>query len=95
MFLSVFHMPKNDLTPREQREQQRVGATLRRIREMRGFDQQTFANRLVVSYSYLSNIEAGRKPLTDILLARAAQILNVKQIEIKVPDAELTGLAAS
>ena len=76
------------LTDREQRERQRVGATLRTHRTRRGFDLNQFATKLGISYSYLSNIEAGRKPLTDILLARAADLLEVEQIAIKIPDAE-------
>lgn len=77
------------LTDREQRERQRVGATLRTHRTRRGFDLNQFSQKLGISYSYLSNIEAGRKPLTDILLARAAVLLDVEQIAIKIPDAEL------
>jgi hypothetical protein len=34
----------------------------------------------------LSNIEAGRKPLPDHLLARASRALGVEQIAIKLPD---------
>lgn len=82
-------MPPKTISPAEQRERERVGATLRALRELRGFDQQTFANRLDISYSYLCNIEAGRKPLTDILLARAAQVLDRRQIEIKHPEVEV------
>lgn len=76
------------LTTREERERQRVGATLRTHRQRRGFDLNQFSSKLGISYSYLSNIEAGRKPLTDILLARAADLLEVDQIAIKIPDAE-------
>lgn len=76
------------LSDREHRERQRVGATLRTHRTRRGYDLGTFATKLGISYSYLSNIEAGRKPLTDILLARAADLLEVEQIAIKIPDAE-------
>jgi transcriptional regulator with XRE-family HTH domain len=73
---------------REQRERQRVGATLRTHRTRRGYDVNQFSQALGISYSYLSNIEAGRKPLTDILLARAADLLEVEQIAIKIPDSE-------
>lgn len=70
----------------EQAERERVGATLRTLRTTRGWDLNTFSTQLGISYSYLSNIEAGRKPLTDILLARAATALQVQQIAIKIPD---------
>jgi transcriptional regulator with XRE-family HTH domain len=73
---------------REQRERQRVGATLRTHRTRRGYDVNQFSQALGISYSYLSNIEAGRKPLTDKLLARAADVLEVEQIAIKIPDFE-------
>ena len=76
------------ITDREQRERQRVGATLRTHRTRRGYDVNQFSKALGISYSYLSNIEAGRKPLTDILLARAADLLDVEQIAIKIPDSE-------
>lgn len=69
----------------DHRERERVGATLRTLRTTRGFKLQQFANGLDVSYSYLSNIEAGRRPLPDHLLARAAKLLDIEQIAIKHP----------
>lgn len=66
-------------------ERQRVGATLRTLRTTRGWKLGDFATELDISYAYLSNIEAGRKPLTDVLLARAARLLDVEQIAIKHP----------
>lgn len=79
-------MPPKTITETEQRERQRVGATLRRIRNLRGWKPDEFANKIGVSRSYLANIEAGRKPLTDVLLARAATALDCDQIDIKHPD---------
>jgi len=78
--------PKN-ISAEELAERQRVGATLRTLRETRGWKLGDFATHLDISYAYLSNIEAGRKPLTDILLARAAKALDVEQIAIKHPKA--------
>lgn len=69
----------------EQAERVRVGATLRTIRTTRGWKLGEFASALDISYAYLSNIEAGRKPLPDHLLARAARLLDVDQIAIKHP----------
>jgi transcriptional regulator with XRE-family HTH domain len=73
------------ITPEEQAERVRVGATLRMARTTRGWKLGDFATQLDISYAYLSNIEAGRKPLPDHLLARAARLLDVEQIAIKHP----------
>jgi transcriptional regulator with XRE-family HTH domain len=61
---------------------QRIGATLRTIRELRGEKVDTLATRMGISRAYLANIEAGRKRLTPVLLARAAHELRVPQISI-------------
>lgn len=66
----------------ETRDDERVGATLRQFREMRGVKIDDLATRLLISRAYLANIEAGRKRLTPILLARAAEELHVPQIAI-------------
>lgn len=79
--------PPKVITPAELAERQRVGATLRTIRQTRGWKLGDFATQLDISYAYLSNIEAGRKPLPDHLLARAARLLDVEQIAIKHPVA--------
>lgn len=75
-------MPANKVQLPEQQERDRVGATIRAIRELRGFTPDEFANELGISRPYLSNIEAGRKPLTQILLARIAKKLEVRQVAI-------------
>lgn len=63
----------------------RVGATLRTIREIRGYKPDPFASAIGISRPYLANIEAGRKKLTDVILARAADALKVEQIAIMLP----------
>lgn len=63
-------------------ERVRVGATIRELREARGFTQEEFATSCGVSRSHMANIEAGRKPLTKILLSRVATVLNVRQIAL-------------
>lgn len=68
-------------------ERVRQGATLRTFRELRGLKVSELANAVPVSYSYLSNIEAGRKPLTPQLVAKLATILDVRQIALVRPDA--------
>jgi transcriptional regulator with XRE-family HTH domain len=78
-------MPPKTVSPQELAERQRVGATLRTLRATRGWKLGDFATQLGISYAYLSNIEAGRKPLTDQLLAKAARLLDVEQIAIKHP----------
>lgn len=89
MFLvvsNVLGMTPKTTSDKEHLERQRVGATLRRIRTLRGWKLGEFATKIDISYAYLSNIEAGRKPLPDHLLARAAEVLDVDQIDIKHPD---------
>jgi len=63
-------------------ERVRIGETLRTLRATRGFRVGEFASELGISYAYLSNIEAGRKRLTPQLLAKAARVLDVRQIAI-------------
>lgn len=64
------------------RDPQREGATLRTLRELRGFKPDQFASLAGISRPYLANMEAGRKPINDIHLARFAELLNVEQIAI-------------
>lgn len=63
-------------------EQERIGATLRALRELRGFKPDQFASELGMSRSHLQNIESGRKKLSQVNLARAAELLDVPQIAI-------------
>ena len=69
-------------------ERERVGVTLRTLRELRGYKPDEFANAIGISRPYLANIEAGRKNLTDVLLARAAKSLDVPQIAIRRPGVD-------
>ncbi|WP_219924431.1 helix-turn-helix domain-containing protein [Nocardioides campestrisoli] len=63
-------------------ERERIGATVRAFREGAGFKPDEFANEIGISRPYLANIEAGRKPLTKILLARIAKTLDVRKVAI-------------
>ncbi|MDP9820429.1 helix-turn-helix domain-containing protein [Nocardioides massiliensis] len=83
-------MPPKTISIDEQRERERVGATLREIREREGWLLGDFASELDISYAYLSNIEAGRKPLTNRLLAKACKVLNCRPLAIRHPDAGTT-----
>lgn len=74
-------MPKN-IAEVEAAERRRIGATIRTLRENRGFTPDEFARELDISRPYLANIEAGRKPLTEVLLARVAKLLTVRQVAI-------------
>lgn len=74
------------IAPTEQSERARIGATVRQIREMRGFSPDQFANEVNISRPYLANIEAGRKPLTEVLLARFSSTLDVRPLVIVRAD---------
>lgn len=63
----------------------RVGQTIRSMREMRGLKADALATQVGISRPYLANIEAGRKPLTPVLLAKIAGALYVPQIAILDP----------
>jgi transcriptional regulator with XRE-family HTH domain len=69
---------------------ERVGRTLRRFRMMRGMSQDQLSTLMEFEggHSALSNIERGKKPLTDKRLALAAKALGVDQIEIMRPTGE-------
>lgn len=71
-----------DLDP----ERVRIGATCRGFREKAGLKLGQAANALDISYAYLSNIEAGRKPLTEVLLARMSSLYRVEPAAIVRPD---------
>lgn len=77
---------RENLAGLDAKERVRVGATLRTLREQCGFRTGEFANELGISHGYLSNIEAGRKPLTPQLLAKAAKALGVRPIAIVRED---------
>jgi transcriptional regulator with XRE-family HTH domain len=64
-------------------EAQRIGATLRAIREIRGMTVEQLATReLGIAPSHLRNIENGRRSLTAEHLAKAAKVLDVPQIAL-------------
>lgn len=67
-------------------ERVRVGATCAAFRQKAGLKVGQSATALGISYAYLSNIEAGRKPLTEVLLARMAELYRVEQAAIVRPD---------
>lgn len=46
---------------------------------MRAKNQDELANEIGISRSHLTNIEAGRRPLTRQMLVRFAAVLNVRQ----------------
>ncbi|TDT31139.1 helix-turn-helix domain-containing protein [Naumannella halotolerans] len=75
-----------NLTEAEMAERRRVGATITELRKKAGWRADQFANHIGISRPYLSNIEAGRKPITKVLLARIADALDVPQIAIARPE---------
>lgn len=78
-------MPAKPVELAEQNERIRIGATVRELREARGYKPDEFASLCGISRPYLANIEAGRKALTKILLARFASVLNARQVSIVRP----------
>lgn len=82
--------PTDTRAPRAERE--RIGATLRTIRELRGYTPDELAREMGISRPYLSNIEAGRKNLTARLLVKACEALAVPQKSLiregYLPDSE-------
>ncbi|OZF40782.1 hypothetical protein CH296_00560 [Rhodococcus sp. 14-2496-1d] len=78
-------------TPFEECDWERVGLTLRYLRETRGYKPDEFASAIGISRPYLANIEAGRKKLTNVLLAKAAKALEIEQLAIMRPRRESAG----
>ena len=85
---------KTTATGTRSQEQERVGETIREFRERLGYTQEELRIAAGISRSHLANIEAGRKPLSNIHLAKIARALGLKQIAIKLPDVEDMELAA-
>ncbi|MET8648545.1 helix-turn-helix domain-containing protein [Nocardia aurea] len=77
-----------DSTPFAEADWERVGETLRTLREMRGMRTRELAQAAGISISYLGNIEHGRKKLTNRVLALIAKELGVSQIAIMRPALE-------
>lgn len=79
-------MNGNKLETTEAQERTRVGATVRELREARHVTLDELARVVGISRPYLSNIEAGRKPLNPSLLGKIADALAVRPISIIRPD---------
>jgi transcriptional regulator with XRE-family HTH domain len=77
---------KQSLTPRPDDELVRMGATIRAIREKSGASVDELANAVGVSRPQMSNVEAGRRRISNVLLARIAEALSVPQIAIMWPQ---------
>ena len=58
-------------------ERERVGATIKALREAYGWKLGKFATAIAISHSYLANIEAGRRPLPPALARKVADTLGV------------------
>lgn len=61
----------------DQKERERIGATIRALREAYGWRVGKFATAVRLSHSHLSNIESGRKAPTADVLRRIADTLGV------------------
>jgi transcriptional regulator with XRE-family HTH domain len=77
---------KQSPTPRPDDELVRMGATIRAIREKSGASVDELANAVGVSRPQMSNVEAGRRRISNVLLARIAEALSVPQIAIMWPQ---------
>ena len=79
-------MPAIKVSTEEKEERERIGATIRALRESKGFRPDELASRVGISRPYLANIEAGRKPLTKVLAAKLASTLGERQLAIVRPS---------
>ena len=70
-------------------ELNRMGATIRQMREMRGMSQEHLAHAALLSRAYIAHIEAGRKKPSHKAIARIAAALHVPQISIIAPEPEV------
>lgn len=67
-------------------EDQRIGATIREMRQMRGMSQDELSRAAAISRAYVANIESGRKRPSMKVVARIAIALAVPQISIIARD---------
>jgi transcriptional regulator with XRE-family HTH domain len=70
--------------PRHATPLQRFGATLRQYRRQRGLSQKALAERTGIGYSYISQIERGKRNITLLALLRLAQALEMPAASLLV-----------
>lgn len=75
-----------DLGPEGAEERQRIGATVKALREARGATPDQLANYVGISRPLLANIEAGRRRLNYRHLPKIAEYLGVPPIAIMWAD---------
>lgn len=75
-------------TTQQPTEDERVGETLRTLRERYGFTVNQLAAEMGISGPALRNIEGGRRFLSEVLLSRACDALGVKPLAIRRPGVE-------
>lgn len=61
----------------DQNERERIGATIKALREAYGWRLGKFAIAIGMTHSHLSNIESGRKSATPEVLRKVADTLGV------------------
>ena len=83
-----------NINPNTNPEWERMGATLREYRQINDVSVQDLANNLGISYSYLANIEAGRKRLTPGLATKAAAFFKIPRIVLVRADYTDTAVAS-
>jgi transcriptional regulator with XRE-family HTH domain len=72
--------------PQDRAEQERIGATVRALREARGLTLDDLAAAVGLSRPYLSNIEAGRKRIKAERIPTFAAALGVPPAALIRPD---------
>ncbi len=60
----------------------KLGANIRKLRESRGFSQETFAHEVGLDRTYMGGVERGERNISAINLIRIAISLNVEVGEL-------------
>jgi transcriptional regulator with XRE-family HTH domain len=74
------------MTDAKDPEDERVGATIKALRDAHGLKLGEMAVALGISHAYLSNIEAGRKHAPVALCQQIAKLLRVKLAAITIEN---------
>lgn len=58
-------------------DKSKIGEQIKELRESRGWTQTSLSDKLGMSPSYVSNVEAGRRSLTLVTLKKFCEVFNV------------------
>jgi len=70
------------MTTEEQKLVEKIGSTLKKLREAKGIGLREMAIELDVDHSWLSKIENGKKDIKVVTLVKLAKALDVKASSI-------------